>query len=874
MMSWKYNPFLYLGISIASLCLFVLSGSAQNRTKLNFELQSYLKTADPNVNVPILVEGHPTALQQLVERMNGKVRLQIQNLYSLEVPAGNVKAFSESPYVDLIEFTMQPGKSMTDTMLIQAGVDSIIRSISPLNMEYSGKDVVLGVIDSGIELDHGDFKDSSGNTRILYVWDQGVAYNPLLKPGNYSYGVEWDSSSINSGTSTHDDKAVEFGHGSMVTGAAASNANATGNYRGVAPNVDIIAVATDFSKLNWLQTVAEAVDYIYKKADSLGKPCVINASVGTYRGSHDGKDIAARMIDLMIKQKSGRSFVCAAGNAGHLNFHLRHEVNNDTVFSWFETHPQLFAGVGGVYFEIWSDTADFNHMQIAFGADRVWNGNFEFRGRTNFKNLSPYVFQVTRDSIVGHSGHVLAYVDYFIEESQGRYKIEVAINDPDSSHYLFRLETAGQGNLDLWASFQLQRSAEVLTQSLPNASQFPAINKYVKTDSLQTMVSSFTCLPSVITVGNYINRNTYLDATGSLQNMGATPGQISALSSLGPNRNGYLKPDISSAGDFMMSSGRLGTINTLLQTQPSKISHDSLHMRNGGTSMASPTVAGMVALYLEMCSSSSYSQIKTDLINSARSDLFANNLPNPKWGAGKADAFQFLSQQAFSVPLNYTTGFICDLDSILLSPLGSFNQVVWNNQDTSLTLSVKNSGTYFAQATNNQGCKSVSDTVLLSFYTSPPSPSIQRSNDTLFINATGSLQWFRNQNAISGANSNFYKANLSGNYYCIITDTFSNCSSSSDTVNVTLTSLKHLKEEESIRVFPNPTKGKLTISIDQDQNIFSASILNLKGQTLKTFETSSSKQLILNLESLDNGLYFLRLYGKDETLTKMVILKK
>lgn len=822
--------------------------------------------------VPLLVEGKANEVIDLTDKYEGKIRLRVNNLFSLEIPAKNVISFSDSPTIQAIDFNLQAGQSLSDTMLIQTGVDSVIQINDPLTFEPKGQDVILGFIDSGIELNHGDFQDSLGNTRVLYVWDQRVAFNPNRQANNYNYGVEWDSSAINAGLSTHDDNPIEFGHGSMVTGAAASNANASGNYRGIAPNADIISVATDFNKPNWLQTVAEAVDYIYTKADSLGKPCVINASIGTYRGSHDGRDIAARMIDQMIKQRNGRSFVCAAGNAGNVNFHLRHEVNNDTVFSWFLNEPRLFAGFGGVYYEIWSDSVDFSSLRLSFGADRENNGQFEFRGRTPFKNLSIYNFQLIRDSITSLNGNHLAYVDYYIEKSQGRYKVEVAINNPDSAFYLYRLETSGSGKLDIWTTYNLQRSSSVKVNALPNVVQFPDISRYVKTDSLQTMVSSFTCLPSAITVGNYINRNTYIDATGVLQNMGATPGKISQNSSLGPNRNGHLKPDISSAGDFMMSAGRLGTINTLLQTQPSKISQDSLHMRNGGTSMASPTVAGMVALYLEMCPNASYQSIINDIISSSKSDQYTTNLPNPKWGAGKADAFRLLSNKSFKVNLNYSSTDFCDRDSVLLSTVNNFNLIIWNGKDTMNQFNAKTSGHYYAQAYNNQQCKAFSDTILLQFFDAPIAPILTQSNDTIFSNGIGLHQWYFNNALMIGETRSFLPAANNGFYHCTITDPTTQCTNHSDTLNFVTIGLSS-KPDDWVTLYPMPASNFVQLDYVNNVALSEVTIYNFKGQKVSDLKLNGNKHQIIPLERLDNGFYIIEFVTKEKIWRKRIIIQ-
>src|SRR5690606_26676530 len=114
----------------------------------------------------------------------------------------------------------------------------------------------------------------------------------------------------NQGICTHSDDAA---HGSTVAGAAAGNGRSVGYNHGVAPEADIIMIKTNFNLPNWTLTVADACEYVFKVADSLGKKAVINLSVGSYLGSHDGKDAAGIRMDQLLDEKPGRIIVGAAG---------------------------------------------------------------------------------------------------------------------------------------------------------------------------------------------------------------------------------------------------------------------------------------------------------------------------------------------------------------------------------------------------------------------------------------------------------------------------------------------------------------------------------------------------------------------------------
>lgn len=836
--------------------------NAQERSKYGFELIEFLKTVDENEMVPLLIEGKNLNLDELVQQFNGNTRLQIGKLYAIEIPAKHVKVFSNNEAVLSIQFSTANGQAFSDTMLVNLNMDSVIQQSAPLRTNYTGKGVVLGVIDSGIELEHGDFKDSTGKTRIKYIWDQKAAYQPARQAKNYTYGVEWTASDIDGNLSTHDDDAQQFGHGSNVTGVAASNGLATGNFRGVAPEVNIISVATDFYKPNWLQTVVEAVDYIFSKADSLGMPCVINASIGTYEGSHDGKDIAARMIDSLIKQKSGRAFVCAAGNAGNFPYHLQHTPNNDTVFTWFESNPFKWSGYGGLYFEFWADTADFDQMQFSIGADRSSGGTYEFRGRTAFDSIQNRLNVIYNDSILNPQGLRLAAVKTYAELSEGRYKVEVAIINPDSSSYLFRLETKGTGKLDLWSSYSLFRHAKMRRLNLPSPAQFPMILNYKKPDTLLSIASSFTSLPSAITVGNYVNRSSYIDVSNTLITVAVTPGEISINSSLGPNRNGIQKPTISSAGDYMFAAGRLATIKDAIQSNPSKVSADSLHFRNGGTSMASPTIAGMIALYFEQCPEATIQQVKTDLIATAKSDQFTPSLPNDKWGYGKADAFQFLKGKVFKASISGAS-LACEGDTVVISGNDTNYTYLWNNMESGSQISVTKTKEYFAWAKNSEGCRTATDTVKLRFNPLPAKPIISQNGKQLSISSLGEYQWYFNQAKLAGETDSILTTIQAGDYYCLLTDSNS-CSISSDTVTLLTTSLVK-QNKKSFTLHPNPSNGFVTLQSPRQKIIDLIEVYELSGKIIfREINENKKQQLQLNLSHLVRGIYFMKIYSSDQ----------
>ena len=297
--------------------LICASALYAQHSKVNIPLKIELEKHAPNKLFPLFVMGNTQKIKAEVIKLEGEFIRSVDNVCQVKLPVGVIDDFSKNSFVQAIPYSFSKGQTLADTMKIHNNVTPIHNGMNPLLQEYTGKGVVFGLIDTGHDIVHPDFKDTLGNTRIYRIWDQVS-------------GQFWGSTSINNNTCTHTDYSGTD-HGTHVSGIAAGNGLALNKYAGVAPEATIVAVASDFNAPNWLLTVVDAAAYIYDVADSLNMPCVINASIGDYFGSHDGTDPAARLIDSLVNYKPGRAFVCAGGNAGFFNWHVEQVVADTSM---------------------------------------------------------------------------------------------------------------------------------------------------------------------------------------------------------------------------------------------------------------------------------------------------------------------------------------------------------------------------------------------------------------------------------------------------------------------------------------------------------------------------------------------------------------
>src|SRR5690606_34148470 len=109
----------------------------------------------------------------------------------------------------------------------------------------------------------------------------------------------------------------------------------------------------------------------------------------------------------------------------------------------------------------------------------------------------------------------------------------------------------------------------------------------------------------------YSNRAYYLDIDDNVVWTGETPGELFYTSSLGPTRDGRIKPDITATGSTTIATGNLTTIAQLKAGgERFKVGQGGWHSRNGGTSLAAPIVSGAVALYLQKNPNANWREIR------------------------------------------------------------------------------------------------------------------------------------------------------------------------------------------------------------------------------------------------------------------------
>ena len=240
---------------------------------------------------------------------------------------------------------------------------SCIDAVQTPRFRLTGKGVLIGVIDSGIEYANADFRQEDGATRIRFLWDQTVEGTP---PEGYRIGSEFSAEQINEALQQPNrtmrlqkvPSVDSSGHGTAVAGVAAGNGrNSGGRYRGTAPDAELIIVKLGNPGGVGFPRTAElmqAVDYIVQKAEMLQMPVSVIISFGNTYGAHNGTSLPERFLDAAAQ--IGRTLISVGtGNegaeAGHTSGFVREGEETSVPLGVQERQ-------GAFSLQIWTDYTD------------------------------------------------------------------------------------------------------------------------------------------------------------------------------------------------------------------------------------------------------------------------------------------------------------------------------------------------------------------------------------------------------------------------------------------------------------------------------------------------------------------------------------
>jgi hypothetical protein len=186
------------------------------------------------------------------------------------------------------------------------------------------------------------------------------------------------------------------------------------------------------------------------------------------------------------------------------------------------------------------------------------------------------------------------------------------------------------------------------------------------------------------------------------------------------------------------------------------------------------------------------------------------------------------------------------------------------------------SGSYSVMITDTTACSSVSQPVQVTIYPLPAIPTISQSAGILASSAASGNQWSVNGIPIPGATGQFHTPTQEGFYTVTVTDP-NGCSPTSAPFGFQSTAIDEKKNEPlSARVYPNPTDGKFTVQLSNDDvKITSLTLNDILGNVVwrENVADKNNNEIEVDITGMVPGVYFLNINTTGKTFTKKISIK-
>ncbi|MFR4050759.1 MAG: S8 family peptidase, partial [Clostridium perfringens] len=439
------------------------------------------------------------------------------------------------------------------------------------NYNLTGEGILVGFLDTGIDYTHNAFKDDEGNTRIEYIYD-------------LENGVVYDRNKINEALKSEDPFSIVpetdlSGHGTHVAGIACAGGNINFDNYGVAykSSIAMVKITGENSLRAALSTqLMRGLKFLMDKSNEINKPLVVNISLSTNDGSHNGSSLLEKYIQTFTQLQKA-VIVVAAGNEGNSAHHVGGKMKKEE-----DLDLNIGDGEKGIILDFFKPVLVDVSVEVIsptgistgpMGLSESYKERFVGREKIVVYSTGPKPFDIQGQTTIS----ILPLGDTI---TSGGWRIIV------------RKLNNYEGYFDVWLPIAegLNERTRFLQPSVYNTLGIPAT------------------VEGVISVGsyNFLNNN------------------LSAFSGRGVVRPEWLiKPDLVAPGENILSTVEEQGFDT-----------------KSGTSMAAPQVSGICALLFEwgiIRNNDPFlygERIKYYLIKGAKRTIFGEAYPNPDLGYG------------------------------------------------------------------------------------------------------------------------------------------------------------------------------------------------------------------------------------------------
>lgn len=582
----------------------------------------------------------------LLQQLGIKVRTKIGRMLILNIPAESLTALET---IDEIESVS--ADQMNQTMNNNARQKSKVTEVATpekaqqnnLPQAYTGKGVLVGLVDTGIDFNHAAFRNPDGSTRIKLAMK-------IVKDSLREYTTPEKIAALTSDITNES-------HGTHNAGIAAGSFIEGLNRQGVAPEADLILCG--LGEYLYESIMIMAITRMFDYAKKQGMPCVINTSIGSVANFHDEvtSDVIRGLREYYQTEedKKGKICVFSAGNSG-------------------DAHAAIYTVLPE------ADSDGYNLKTVLGESKKRYWGGEQCNSYTNiynfFYNLDGSELDVDLKVIDVTTGQI-----YTLDEkplySTSDYEVKVNkiknVSINNNKHYVryYRSGTCLFHEPNLKLAFFVESEKGKTFRAIDERETYTSgfysgyLEGYTEGQD-NGAVNTHICADEVIGVGYYHSATSYTDINGKVQSIwdDSHLDKIHAYSSWGIDDNGVNRPDVIAPGSMVCSAYNIyddthfdkeGT-HTPGSTTADLTDYINLYGRNHyygaieGSSMASPHVAGIIALWLQANPDLTYDDVRSLIRETSYNDEYTTNpdlIPSRnviQAGAGKIDALAGLEK--------------------------------------------------------------------------------------------------------------------------------------------------------------------------------------------------------------------------------------
>ncbi|MCM1293795.1 MAG: S8 family peptidase [Bacteroides sp.] len=679
------NRFFILTLLMGATSLFV-----EAQCKLNPQgqliLQQYKAERVEHVNAAGGENAAPveTALVKLnpgynaadIESLGFKVNTDLGEIITVTLPLDRVEELDGSDAVKSISLGGRESL-MTNFARESSNVDAVQTGFEHegAQVSYDGTGVVAGMMDTGLEANHVNFTDAAGDTRFGALWHfTGSDGNNSVREYNSRNISRFSSDSKSETHATHVlgimagsyNRTSKYVDMTSPTSGVGKVENGNNPYYGVATGSTIAASVGSLTHANIIDGVANIVSY----AEENDMPCVVNMSLGSTYGPHDGTDDYTAALSVLGKRAV---IVMAAGNDGDKKLSI------EKTFAAGDTQLKtLIAGneAKGIV-DVWGgDRKPFSLSWAIYDKDKQQLVILA----TSAQNQRTYVNSQNSTFAAAFNGTIDMYA--MVDPNNNRYNVfSTCSATPKTGNTTKLLALVIDGE----AGQQINVYGNDVTFENPYWSGWTG-------GSADDTINNACCADNILSVGAYTTRTNWstLAQNGSYYYPGSTIDAICSFSSYGKSFSGEQLPLVAAPGSTLVSSYNSDYVkaaaseNDMIASAQGNIGTDYWGQMQG-TSMACPMVSGIVALWLQADPTLDYAGVMEVINATSVTDRYTRKAPE-RFGAGKIDALAGI-KKVLDEKASVGAIFADEARNFILTPIeGGYNVYVAGESSLTVTL--------------------------------------------------------------------------------------------------------------------------------------------------------------------------------------------